>query len=97
MKALGFTTRQLIVQTALSFMPTAVLSTIIGLILCSLIINPLTALFLNGIGIVKCTFIVPAGFIAAAGCGLVLFAFAMACLLSLKIRKITPKALLTGE
>ena len=97
LKALGFTTRQLILQTALSFMPTAVLSTVIGLILCSLIINPLTALFLRGIGIVKCTFIVPVGFIAAAGVGLVLFAFATACLLSLKIRKITPKALLTGE
>lgn len=97
LKALGFTTRQLILQTALAFMPTAILSTAAGLILCSLIINPLTALFLNGIGIVKCTFTVPLGFITAAGVGLVLFAFATACLLSLKIRKITPRALLSGE
>ena len=97
MKALGFTTRQLILQTALAFMPTTVLSTVIGLVVCSLIINPLTALFLSGIGIVKCTFTIPVGFITAAGIGIVLFSFVMVCLLSLKIRKITPRALLAGE
>ncbi len=97
MKALGFTTGQLILQTALSFMPAVILSAAAGLAVCSLIINPLTALFLNGIGVVKCTFTVPADFITAAGIGLILFAFVIACLLSLKIRKITPKALISGE
>ena len=97
LKSLGFTTGQLILQTALSFMPTIILSAIAGLIVCSLIINPLTALFLSGIGIVKCTFTVPVGFIVAAGAGLVLFAFATVCLLSLKIRKIAPRELLCGE
>lgn len=97
LKALGYTTGQLILQTALSFMPAIVLSTIVGLILCSYIINPLTALFLRGIGVVKCTFPVPVDFISAVGAGLVLFAFGAVCLLSLKIRKIAPEALLAGE
>lgn len=97
MKALGFTTGQLILQTALSFMPTVIVSTAIGLTACGFLINPLMAVFLGGLGIVKCTFTVPVGFIAAAGTGLALFAFGMLCLLSLRIRKITPKALLTGE
>ncbi len=97
LKALGFTTKQLILQTALSFMPAVVLSAAVGLTVCGFIINPLTALFLSGIGIVKCTFTVPVGFIAAAGAGLVCFAFAIVCLLSLKIRKIAPRALLSGE
>ncbi len=97
LKALGFTTGQLILQTAVSFMPAVIFSTVLGLIVSALIINPLTAVFLGGIGIVKCTFIVPVGFIVAAGIGLILFAFAIACLLSLKIRKIVPRALLTGE
>ena len=97
MKALGFTTGQLILQTALSFMPTVVISAAIGLTVCSFIINPLMALFLSGIGIVKCTFTVPVGFIAAAGGGLVLFSFGTLCLLSLKIKKIAPRALLSGE
>lgn len=61
------------------------------------IINPLTALFLRGIGIVKCTFTVPVGLIAASGVGLVFFTFGIACLLSVKIRKIAPVALLSGE
>lgn len=95
LKALGYTTGELILQTALSFMPTTILSAAVGLSVCSLIIRPLTALFLSGIGIVKCTFTVPVGFIAAAGVVLVLFTFGMACLLSVKIRRITPKALLT--
>ncbi len=96
-KALGFTTGQLILQTALSFMPTVILSTLTGMAVCSLIINPLTAFFLRSIGIVKCTFTVPLGLNILGGTGLILFTFAIACLLSLKIKKIAPKELLTGE
>lgn len=70
LKALGFTTGQLIL---------------------------LTALFLSGIGIVKSTFTIPGKQIAAAGVCLILSAFAITCLLSLRIRKIAPKDLLTGE
>ena len=97
LKALGFTTGQLILQTALSFMPTIILSSVIGLILSSLIINPLMSLFLSGIGVVKCTFAVPIGFIMISGIGLVLFAFMMASLLSMRIKKIAPRELLVGE
>ncbi len=97
MKSLGFTTTQLILQTALSFMPSLILSTAAGLVISSLVINPLMSMFMSGIGVVKCTFAVPVGFITAAGIGLIIFAFATACLLSLKIRKITPRELLAGE
>ena len=55
------------------------------------------ALFLNGIGIVKCTFKVSLVFNITAGAGLVLFTFLAACLLSFKIRKNTPRALMSGE
>ena len=97
LKALGFTTGQLIVQTALSLMPAVLISTVVGIFVNSLIINPLTALFLRGIGIVKCNFVVPVGFNVVAGAGLVLFTFGTACLLSMKIREITPRALFVGE
>lgn len=97
MKALGFTTGQLILQTALSFMPAVILSTAVGLTVSSLLINPLVSVFLSGVGIVKCTFAVPVGFAVAAGVGFILFSFTIACLLSLKIRKITPRELLSGE
>ncbi len=96
-KALGFTTRQLIFQTTLSFMPAAILSTALGLILCSLIINPLTAIFLSGIGIVKCTFHIPVIMIIISGIIMTLYTFAVTCLLSRRIKKIYPRELLSGE
>lgn len=97
LKALGYTTGQLILQTALTFMPAIVISTAAGAALCCLIINPLVAVFLSGIGIVKCTFIIPVGLIAGEAAGLIFLAFGIACLLSLKIRKIAPRTLLAGE
>ena len=97
LKALGFTTGQLILQTSLSFMPSVILSAIVGIIVCSFIINPLTALFLSGIGIVECTFTVPVGLNIAAGIGLVVITFVIACLMSLKVKKIVTRELLGGE
>lgn len=97
LKSLGFTTKQLVLQTALSFMPTIIISTAVGLIFNCIIINPLTALFLSSLGIVECTFTIPVAFITIASMCLALFAFAVLCLLSLKIKRVTPKALLTGE
>ena len=97
LKALGFTTRQLVLQTALSFLPVMVVSTAVGIFVSSLVINPLVALFLGGIGIVKCSFAVPAGFVVAAGMGMVLFAFVTVCLLALRVKKIAPRVLLVGE
>ena len=78
-------------------MPAVILSTIGGVTVCSFIINPLTALFLRNIGIVKSTFTVPVWYNILAGMGMILSAFLIACLLSLKIKKITPRALLAGE
>lgn len=97
LKALGFTTGQLILQTAMSFMPAVILSTLVGVTACSFIINPLTGLFLSSIGVVKCTFTVPIGLIAVGGVGLIAVTFAIVCILSLKIRRIAPRVLLTGE
>lgn len=97
LKALGYTTRQLILQTALSFMPTIVISTAAGIAVSSFVVNPLFALVMGGIGIVKCTFEVPLLFNVIAGACLVLTAFGTSCLLSLRIRKITPRELLSGE
>lgn len=97
LKSLGFTTKQLILQTALSFMPAIIISTVIGLIISCLTINPLMSLFLSTMGIVKCTFDIPVLFITVAGIGLIILSFGIACLLSLRIKKIAPKALLVGE
>lgn len=97
LKALGYTSKQLILQTALSFMPAMFFSVTVGLAVSALIINPLTALFLQGIGIVECTFTISIGFLLLAGAGLNAAAFGILCLFSLKVRRIAPRALLAEE
>lgn len=97
LKALGFTTKQLVLQTALTFMPAIIISTIFGIAISSVTVNPLLSLFFGSLGVLKCTFTVPVVFITIAGIGLVLLSFAMACLLSLRVKKIDPRALLVGE
>ncbi|HRF70249.1 MAG TPA: ABC transporter permease, partial [Candidatus Pelethenecus sp.] len=97
LKSLGFTTKQLILQTALSFMPAIIISTVIGLIISCLTINPLLSLFFSSLGIVKCTFNIPIVFATIAGIALILLSFGIACLLSLKIKRIAPRNLLVGE
>ncbi|MDE6024193.1 MAG: FtsX-like permease family protein [Lachnospiraceae bacterium] len=97
MKSLGFTTGQLIFQTAFSFMPPVILSTIVGLFISCIIINPFIASFLSNVGIVKCTFTVPLGMVMIEGVGLIVFTFLILCLMSLKIKKLSPYAILVGE
>ncbi len=97
LKALGFTTKQLILQTALSFMSAIIISTIVGIIVSCLTINPLMSVFLSSLGIVKCTFNIPVVFATVAGIGIILLSFGIACLLSLKIKKIAPRNLLVEE
>lgn len=96
-KSLGFTTRQLILQTALSFMPAIVLSTVVGLAVNCVAVNPLLSLFFSSLGILKCTLTVPVGFVAIAGIALIILSFGIACLLSLKVKRIAPRALIAGE
>lgn len=97
LKSLGFTTKQLILQMALSFMPAIIISTIIGILISCFVINPLMSVFLSGLGIVKCTFNIPFVFATMAGICLIALSFGIACLLSLKIKKIAPRALLVNE
>ncbi|MDE7256928.1 MAG: ABC transporter permease, partial [Clostridia bacterium] len=97
LKSLGFTTKQLILQTALSFMPAVIISTVFGLIVSCLVINPLLSLFFSTLGIVKCTFNIPVVFSTVAGAGLIVLSFGIACLLSVRVKKIAPRNLLVGE
>lgn len=97
LKSLGFTTGQLVLQTAMSFMPSIVISAAVGIGVSMRIINPLMALFLSGIGVVKGTFVVPVRISVISGIVLVLFAFGAACLMSLRVKRIAPRELLTGE
>ncbi|MBD5138175.1 MAG: ABC transporter permease [Ruminococcus sp.] len=97
LKALGYTTTQLVVQTAMSFMPSVIISTAVGIAVSMRLINPLFAVFLSGVGIVKGMFIIPVELCIISGIVLVIFAFGAACLMSLRVKKIAPRELLIGE
>lgn len=97
LKAIGYTTPQLVLQTAISFMPSVIISAAVGIAVSIQLINPLMAVFLSGIGVVKGTFIIPVELSIISGIVLVIFAFGAACLMSLRVRKIAPRELLTGE
>lgn len=97
LKALGYTTGQLVVQTAFSLMPPIAVSAAVGITISSLVIKPLTSVFLAGIAVVKCPFEISILFNIIAGIALILFAFGTACLMSLRIKKIVPRELLSGE
>lgn len=97
LKSLGFTTKQLVLITALGFMPVFTLSLIVGLTVAGIAINPLMSLFLRSIGMMKCMLPIPIGLLAGMGAMMVVFAFGFACLLSLRIKKVAPIELLTNE
>lgn len=97
LKAIGFTSFQLMIQTIKSFLPVIMISTLIGILCSAWLINPLLSIFLKNIGIVHCMFIIPADFLAIAGIAMILYTLLLILLLSLRIRKIAPITLLNKE
>ena len=97
LKAVGFTSRNVVMQNAISFMPPIILSTICSCILSSRFANAYLTLMMRAFGIMKATFEVPVVFVVYMGIGFMLVSFIFAILLSRKIRKIEPVDLLKGE
>lgn len=97
LKAVGYTSKDVIKQNAMSYMPPIALATVISCIVSCFITNPVLTVCTNSFGIMKLTFDIPYNLIAIMGVGFVIISFIFAVLLSLKIRKIEPYNLLKGE
>lgn len=97
MKALGYSTRSLMLQTALSFMPSVLLSIIVFSVVSYYLVNPYMSLALTVFGMMKTSFIIPVPGIVAVGIGLLVLSFAFAMINTRKIRDIEPINLLTAE
>jgi putative ABC transport system permease protein len=93
-KAIGYTTFQLMLHTAFSFLPVVLLGTLVGSILGSFYINPMVSLLFKGIGIMKVAFVVPTVWIFLMCLGICIFGFSISLLVSLRIRKITAYTLI---
>lgn len=96
-KALGFSTKQLILQTVIGFMPMMLIALLVGFTVGVLCVNPLLSVLFAGIGIMKATFPIPALLTAGFALIILIFAFVVSVLVSLRIRRIAPRALIAGE
>jgi len=97
LKAIGYTSNDVIMQNAISFMPSIVLSVIVSCIVSSKIANPYLTQIMKTFGVMKATFVIPVAYVAIMGIGFIVISFIFAYLLSRKIRKIEPYNLLRGE
>ena len=97
LKALGYRSRDLIIQNVLSFMPTIIIATIIGTIISYYATNPYIGLMMRPFGIMKCTMVLPIDLLIITVLFIIGVSFIASILMSLKIRKIEPNDLLNGE
>ena len=97
LKALGYKSKDLILQTAISFMPSIIISVIVFSIVSYFITNPYMNLIMVSFGIMKCNFVIPILGVVIVGIMLILISFIFAIFESRRIKKIEPYKLLLAE
>lgn len=97
LKAIGYTTKNLVGQTVLSFLPALAGTEAVGLVVWSLTINSIVGLFLHNLGIMRCDFEIPGGAIAWVGVLLLIFSLMVVALMAVRIRKADPVELMADD
>lgn len=97
LKALGYKSKDLIIQNVLSFMPIIIIATIIGITISYYATNPYIGLMMRGFGIMKCTMVIPMDLIIISAAFIIGISLISIIIMSLKIKKIEPYNLLIGE
>jgi len=96
-KALGYTSGSLMLQTALSFMPAVIASSIVFSIVSYNLANPYISLFMRSFGLMKCDFEIPVPGVIAIGAGFTVVSFFLALMQTRRIRKIEAYNMLVAE
>ena len=96
-KAIGYTSKSLILQTAGSFMPAIVLSVIIYSIVSYFMANPYMNLIMINFGLMKCSFNIPIPGVIIIGVAMILISFLFAVLQARRIKKVEPYKMLIAE
>jgi len=94
-KAIGFTTFQLMNQIALNMMPVILLGVLAGSAAGYFGFNPIMALSMAGMGIVRVDMPVPLGLVIMTCLALLALAYCVSMLIALRIRNISAYALIT--
>ena len=94
-KAIGYTTGDLMKQIALQLTFPIVLGAAIGTVLGIFAVNPLMTLGMGGMGVMQVNFIVNAVWAVGGGLAIIVLAYVVSTLVTLRIRKISPYKLIT--
>ena len=96
-KAIGYTSNSLILQTALSFMPSIIVSTVVFSVVSYFTANPYMNIIMMFFGIVKSNFIIPIPGLAAIALGVIVISFLFALFEARKIKNIEAYNMLLAE
>ncbi len=96
-KALGYTSGSLMLQTAMSFMPSVIASAIVFSIVSYNVANPYISMFMRAFGLMKCDFAIPVPGVVAIAAGLTVVSFFLALLQTRRIKKIEAYNMLVAE
>ena len=94
-KALGYTTKQVLWQVVMSYVPVICLGALIGVIGGKYLIGPLFAISLSTVGIVKARLIIKLDLLIATFIFITIFSLIVSMVLAYKVRKIEPYKMIT--
>lgn len=95
MKAIGYSTIQLMNQISISFLPVIITSVVIGGVLGLFFTNPMLSVLLSSVGVKRLDFIIHLPIILMLCVGILILAYIVSMFVALKIKKISAYSLIT--
>lgn len=95
MKAIGYSTIQLMTQISISFLPVVISGVLMGGVLGLFFTNPMLSILLSSAGVKRLDFIIHLPIILMFCLGIIVLAYIVSMFVSLKIRKISAYSLIT--
>ena len=88
-KAIGYTTKQIRLQLAMSYVPVLLIGSLLGAIASKVLTNPLISKLFQSFGVMRMEFNIPVAILLFLGILITLFGFMIAMLVSGRIKKIS--------
>lgn len=95
MKAIGYSTIQLMNQISISFLPVIITGVVIGGVLGLFFTNPMLSVLLSSVGVKRLDFIIHLPIILMLCVGILILAYIVSMFVALKIKKISAYSLIT--
>jgi putative ABC transport system permease protein len=94
-KAIGYTTANLMSQVSFSFALPVLLGTVLGCIFGALMLNPIMSIGMAEMGVMSANYLVNPAWVAGTGIFIVVLAYTVSTLVTLRIRKISAYSLIS--